>query len=555
MTKASTGGFGHPIPHDEGKEQYVLAALMRVPVDGDDEYNHGIKRARDEIFAKVSRDDFHSESNALIFRRAKEIHDDGGAPDYHTVRGALERNESRTVRNKQSSELDQLTDADGSTVGDQYLLEILNTYVALNSLTAISHAQDIREDANRVQSAAVADELMRARQDPSISVDVALDRAQAEIDRLRRRQNKGITGKRFCDAETIVDEWLWPGRFCIGVNLLAAPGSWGKSTVLTDAASRISTGREWPDLPGVNAPLGTVLFITQEEAVGEMRPRAERHGADTSKLIGMTDEELAEFNLKKLWMLEALMDEHGDVKMVVIDGVASFLGGANDYRDDDVRALLGPLRALAQRRKVAVVVVKHTGKADSEKAVLRTLGSVAWSNFPRMAWMVAKDKDDPKRFILACPKDNKPAAAPIAYRIPKDTGVIEWDVTPIEESADEILAGDGQPTKSARGPSPSKSIGNAKWLADQLRHGGRYVGDLVDAARADEICARPTDRNPKPSISPLYNARDRLPEVFPGHAVVESKPLKRARWEIVPPLPVEAPDKYPVLPGNSEPAF
>ena len=52
------------------------------------------------------------------------------------------------------------------------------------------------------------------------------------------------------------------------------------------------------------------------------------------------------------------IDQLADCKLVIVDPIGSYLGGRTDaHRDNEVRAVLTPLAALAARRGVAVVVV------------------------------------------------------------------------------------------------------------------------------------------------------------------------------------------------------
>src|SRR5215467_4341202 len=66
-----------------------------------------------------------------------------------------------------------------------------------------------------------------------------------------------VTGKRI--------DWLWQPRFAIGkVSVLAGDGGQGKSTILCDITSRVTTSERWPD--GVdNGISGNVFILTSED--------------------------------------------------------------------------------------------------------------------------------------------------------------------------------------------------------------------------------------------------------------------------------------------------
>ena len=78
--------------------------------------------------------------------------------------------------------------------------------------------------------------------------------------------------------------------------------------------------------------------------------------------------------------LEASLDEHPEVRLVVIDPVGSFIGGKIDTgKDNEVRATLGPLMVLARKRRIAVLAVMHLNKTEAAKVIYRVAGSVGGS--------------------------------------------------------------------------------------------------------------------------------------------------------------------------------
>ncbi len=76
------------------------------------------------------------------------------------------------------------------------------------------------------------------------------------------------------------------------------------------------------------------------------------------------------------------------------------------------------------------------------------------------------------------------------------------------------------PEHKPRGKAPAKSEADAEWLWNFLRSRGpcRMV-QIIEAAREAGWLAMPTDDKPDPSISPLSNAKDRIPKLHPGYRV------------------------------------
>jgi hypothetical protein len=110
----------------------------------------------------------------------------------------------------------------------------------------------------------------------------------------------------------------------------------------------------------------------------------------------------------------------------------AFLSGQVDsHRDQDVRRVLASLAYMASRTGAAVVIVRHMNKGTSS-ALYRGSGSIGIVGAARAGLLVAPDRDDEGRRILAMSKSNL-AKTPdaLAYRIVEDEryGVarVVWD--------------------------------------------------------------------------------------------------------------------------------
>jgi hypothetical protein len=98
-----------------------------------------------------------------------------------------------------------------------------------------------------------------------------------------------------------------------------------------------------------------------------------------------------------------MLGEIGDVALIVIDPISAHLGSVKSHNDAEVRGVLGPLSALAEKHNVAVLYVAHMNKGSDPKAIYRTQGSVAFVAAARSAYGVSihpgddKDNDEPRR--------------------------------------------------------------------------------------------------------------------------------------------------------------
>jgi hypothetical protein len=94
------------------------------------------------------------------------------------------------------------------------------------------------------------------------------------------------------------------------------------------------------------------------------------------------------------------------------------------------------------------------------------------------------------------------------------------------------------PATPQRGRKPTTSPGLAEFLWEFISSKPAFVVDIVRAAQDKGLLKVPTDQEPKPSISPLYNARDWVARSHPGKVVDEfemttEKGKKLKVWQII----------------------
>lgn len=305
---------------------------------------------------------------------------------------------------------------------------------------------------------------------------------------------------RLSDVKPEPVAWLWLGRIALGKNTLIAgdPGL-GKSFLTLDMAARVSTGAAWPDAPDVPTTPGGVVLLSAEDGVADtIRPRLDAAGADVGRIVALQAirsvgdtrgggrESARAFDLSRdLPALEAAIRSVEGCRLVVIDPVTAYLGGVDSHRNAEIRGLLAPLGAIAERHRVAVVAVTHLNKSIGGPAIYRAMGSLAFAAAARAAWVVSRDKDDPARRLMLPLKNNiAPDTGGLAYRI-EPRGVngcpaVVWEPGPVNVSADDALGGTGDRDKGGRRTERDDA---AEWLADLLADGPRPARDVEREAR------------------------------------------------------------------------
>lgn len=312
---------------------------------------------------------------------------------------------------------------------------------------------------------------------------------------------RGLIIQRASEVTIEKIEWLWPGRIAIGKQtLIAGEAGLGKSQTLNAIAATVTTGGLWPCGEG-RAPLGSVLLLCAEDAASDtIVPRLMAAGAVLERVHIINavragnGKDRSAFNLQTdLLLLEQLIREIGDVRLVGIDPISSYLGPKIDsYVNASVRSVLEPVGEMAARMRVAVASITHPPKGAGRAAIDRFIGSVAFVAASRTAFMVAKDAEDKDRRLFLPVKTNIAALGKgLAFRLvqevvgPPDKGIVAssvaWEHQHVSVSADEAL-------RAVEDSSDRSALDEAKeFLRDKLAFGAVVVREIEEHANAKGI--------------------------------------------------------------------
>src|SRR5262249_25465254 len=115
-----------------------------------------------------------------------------------------------------------------------------------------------------------------------------------------------------------------------------------------------------------------------------VRPRAEAAGADLTKIAVLKSAVVKNgkkksFNLgEDLDVLSDAIKKVGDVGLVTIDAITSYMGKIDSHRNTDVRMILEPLASFAEAHNVSLLGVTHIPKSHHSSALKAFLGSVGF---------------------------------------------------------------------------------------------------------------------------------------------------------------------------------
>jgi putative DNA primase/helicase len=285
-------------------------------------------------------------------------------------------------------------------------------------------------------------------------------------------------------------EYLWQNWLARGkVHVLAGEGGKGKTTLLIDWTARTTTGDRWPDGAESRKPGGVLILTSEDDVEDTIAPRLIAAGADMSRVFvirSVRDEQNRRrgFSLQAdLERLEAEIKARDNIVLVIFDPISSYLGKIDSHNNSDVRSVLDPLGEFAGRLRVAVVCNNHFSKGGGN-ANSRVIGSVAFVNQARAAFIVTPDEQDETRLLLIPSKMNiAPLSHGLAYRIEGciiehggtsiSTSRIMYESAPITLTANQALAalGDNEDSRSTKaeaiefltdalgaGPLPAKEV-------------------------------------------------------------------------------------------------
>jgi putative DNA primase/helicase len=281
----------------------------------------------------------------------------------------------------------------------------------------------------------------------------------------------------FSEIKPEVLKWLWPGRIPLGkLTLLIGDPGLGKSLVTINIAARISRGSNFPD--GERCEVGDVIFLSAEDdAADTIRPRLDAAGADVARIhtlegmrVTLADNSIAEraFNLETgIATLEDAIARIPSVRLIIIDPISAYLGGADSNTNAEVRGLLSPLATLAAKYGVAVLCVTHLRKSAGA-AVHRAIASIAFAAAARAVWAVASDPADQERRLMLAVKQNLgPNVGGLAFRVETRDGLprLDWEAGTVNLNANDVLSAvEDREDQSARREAEA-------WLTELLAEG------------------------------------------------------------------------------------
>lgn len=273
--------------------------------------------------------------------------------------------------------------------------------------------------------------------------------------------------------------WFWENRIPMGfITVFAGRTGLGKSFVTCDIVARKTAGMEWPDSDGLCAEPGNVLLISEDPFEYVLTPRLIEMGADLDRVFYLSWSAMANYQLGDTTFLDAAFAQMAPLTLVAIDPPTNFLGGKDEHKNAEVRAMLMNLVIWLNGRDTACILITHVNKASGKggEALSRVIGSVAWTTTSRVAHAFVADSDRPDGAIFVPMKSNLGALPKgIAYRIAKTENFakVEW-LGQVDATADEAMN-----SEKPKEDKQTKTAAAAEWLRERFAERAMWASDEI----------------------------------------------------------------------------
>ncbi len=228
---------------------------------------------------------------------------------------------------------------------------------------------------------------------------------------------------KYADVETKELEWLWFPYIPKGmVSIVQGDPKSGKTFMLIDIISRITRGDYIP-LSEDKFEMGNVVLLNSDDPIEyALKKRLELQNADVEKVFTI-DENIKKLYFKDLSRLEKLIEEKRPL-LIVIDPIQAYMGDGDSNSMVQVRNALSPLKRIAEKYNVSIVLVQHLKKGNETKAIYKGAGSIDFVGFARSMMMVIKNTENDERLFLHSTSNVTKEGHCLSYKITNDG--LEW---------------------------------------------------------------------------------------------------------------------------------
>lgn len=269
---------------------------------------------------------------------------------------------------------------------------------------------------------------------------IAVEFKRDETPRLPPEKSGEAIGLKLKRGTEIVEReqsWLVP-EFLPDNSLIVVAGQvgLGKTTACMDWAASITRGRV--PIIGGTREARSVLMLSNEDSASHLRNIFTRLDGNLSQLYVEDEDADLPWGLGDVPALEAHVAQLKP-SLVIIDSLTTHKPSKVDMNSHgDVAPVLVALRKLAATFRVAIVVIHHTNKAQTNDPLAKISGSIGISATARHVILIAKHPEDESVRVAAIAKTNlaKPGGPSFKFRLDP----FAWEGTTELAAADLLLS-------------------------------------------------------------------------------------------------------------------
>lgn len=323
---------------------------------------------------------------------------------------------------------------------------------------------------------------------------------------LEKREIQKIVRKSIADPEKKlpvirsfdkVDEeqldWLWYPYICRGtLGLLDGDPGCGKSQFTVWLAAMLSRGKKLPNGEKLK-PINTFLLNMEDLQGAVIKKRLKANSADMARVF--IQDRPFQLSTELTSFLDRAIAKR-KAQLVILDPIQAFIKPGMDASNNvDVRNFMSRLADIAERRKCAIICVRHFGKAAHDKAMKKGIGATDFVGIARNQFGLAKRNDGERGFIVFHMKTNFEKGKSMLFKMSKADGrrgqqpQIDFDdFSSLQE--DEYFSEE----IGKRGPAQNERELAKELLMQSLKRGPKFAEQLKSKAESRAISTSTLDR-------------------------------------------------------------
>jgi hypothetical protein len=215
----------------------------------------------------------------------------------------------------------------------------------------------------------------------------------------------GITIRKSSISDSQPFEFAWENRILIDyINLLVGEEGIGKGTLVAWILAQLTVGK----LPGnlLGDPCNVAIIGDEDSYDNVWIPRIKAAGGDTKRVAQLeSGPSGAGSDLKKDAHALGKLAASEQIPVFYFDQLLDNLGYSDSWKDQQVRNAFAPLRSVAQKAHLAIIVTLHPNKRRGSFRDMLS-GTPAFNAVSRSSMLVAKHPHYPDRRVAVRPKGN-----------------------------------------------------------------------------------------------------------------------------------------------------